>query len=92
MPSAVCTGRSRGRARMWWGAWSPVLQASMNGQAYSSPKVMPGSTTAGRNTLGISRPKTLNCQAGNSRSAPSSHPRYQSGWAGELTCAVAYGP
>jgi len=31
-------------------------------------------------------------QLGKSRSAPSSHPRYQSGWAGELTAWALKGP
>ena len=37
-------------------------------------------------------PSTRISQFGKMRSAPSIHPRYQSGWAGEDTVSARYGP
>ena len=52
----------------------------------------PGSSTPGKNGLGISKPKARISQPGMRRSAPSSQPMYQSGCEAELTSAGSNGP
>ena len=54
--------------------------------------VIPGSSTAGKNGLGITWPKPRISHRGKIRSAPSIHPRYQSGWAGDDTDEGSNGP
>src|SRR5437763_7523709 len=54
--------------------------------------VNPGNTTAGKNGLGIEWPNARISQFGNRRRAPSSQPRYQSGWAGDDTASGRNGP
>ena len=53
---------------------------------------MPGKTTPGQNTSEIVYPNTSTRHAGASRSAPSSHPMYQSGCEAVLTAAGSNGP
>ena len=53
---------------------------------------MPAISTAGKNGLGISKPKARISQLGKIRSAPSSQPMYQSGWLAALTSAGSKGP
>src|SRR5207245_6837342 len=53
---------------------------------------MVGSNTAGKNGFGTAWPSTRISHEGKIRRAPSSHPRYQSGWAGELTADGVKGP
>ncbi len=45
--------------------------------------MMPGTTIAGRNSSPTVTPAIVNSQLGQSRSKPSSHPAYQSGWDGD---------
>ena len=51
-----------------------------------------GRRTPGKNGFGIRKPNSSTSQAGKMRSPPSSHPTYQSGWAGELTASGMNGP
>ena len=46
----------------------------------------------GTNTAGIVIPRITGSNGGKIRSAPSSQPTYQSGWAGELTTDASNGP
>ena len=57
-----------------------------------APKMIAGATIPGRNGLGIVTPRMVGSQFGPSRSAPSSQPTYQSGWAGEAAADGTYGP
>ena len=57
-----------------------------------TPNTIAGNRIDGKNGSGISWPNTRISQFGNSRSAPSSHPMYQSGCAPPDTMCALYGP
>ena len=86
------TGACHGHCRIWWSLWSPETRASMNGHRVNAPKTIVGMTMEGPKTLGIVTPNRVGSQLGPIRSSPSSQPRYQSGWAGELTAEETNGP
>src|SRR2546421_12746534 len=64
----------------------------MAGHMYMIANTIAGNSTAGKNGSGTSWPNTRISQLGNSRSAPSSHPTYQSGCAPPDTTCALYGP
>ena len=64
----------------------------MNGHSATIVNRIPGITMPGMNGEGIVIPRIVGSKDGKIRSAPSSQPTYQSGWAGELTTAASNGP
>ena len=60
--------------------------------AYRSVNMIPGKRTPGKNGFGITKPWKRNSHAGKIRSAPSVHPKYQSGCAGIVTFSGRNGP
>src|SRR6187397_2326168 len=83
---------------MWSRRWcscdesSRFNLASRNGHRAMIVKITPGTTTPGMNGDGIVTPRIVGSNGGEIRSAPSSQPTYQSGWAGELTTVASNGP
>ncbi len=78
---------------MWCSAVSCEIQrTSIHGHRNMTVNMMPGMTTDGMNTDGIVMPRMVHSQAGHSRSRPSNHPMYQSGWEGAKTSKGSYGP
>jgi hypothetical protein len=66
--------------------------ASTNGQAASTPNTTEGQQHAGEERARDLAPATTTSSDGTMRSAPSTHPRYQSGWAGTVAEAGSNGP
>ena len=64
----------------------------MNGQHGDRVNRTPGTTTPGMKAAGMVIPRITGSKGGKIRSAPSSQPTYQSGWAGDDTVAGSKGP
>ena len=65
---------------------------AMNGHSATIVNRIPGMTMPGMNAEGSVNPRITGSNGGKIRRAPSSHPTYQSGWAGELTAEASNGP
>ena len=90
--SAVRTGCCPGSSSTLWNAPSRVSTQSSHGTRNSGVKISPGRITAGQKMAGMSSPPIWMSQPGIIRTAPSSQPMYQSGWAAVVASQARYGP
>ena len=70
----------------------PGQPALDEGIGVHAQEEQPGHQHAGEERVGITWPKARISQGGKRRSAPSSHPTYQSGWAAVVVADGSYGP